>query len=396
MNAILVTHPAHFVRGSDGRVYAPDTFLGAGFWARYLTVFDRVDVLTRVQSVEGIPPEAAIADGERVRFHDLPDYVGPGQYLRCRGTLKSGIDHAIEGYAAYCLRAPCPIADLTWRALRRRGLPFGVEVTGDPWDSLAAGTVRSLARPLARRVLVRTLRAQCREAIAVSYVTGRILQGRYPANPGAYTTHYSSIELPTEALIEAPREDFENAQRLIFVGSLAVRYKGVDVLIDALARLGRPALTLEVVGDGRTRPELEAQVVRLGLTKQVTFHGRLPAGEPIRKLLDQAHVFVLPSRAEGLPRALIEAMARGLPCIGSDVGAIGELLPSEDRVPPGDAAMLAQKIQQVLGSAERLKSAGQRNWQRSRDYLSDVLGARRTRFYEQLRRLSAPSEGGTA
>ncbi len=392
MKSILVTHPSHFVRGPDGRVYAPDTFLGTAFWARYLAGFDCVGVVARVRPVEAIPPETALADSEHIRFHDLPDYVGPRQYLRCRRTLKASVEQAINDYDAYCVRAPCPIANLTWRALRRRGLAFGVEVTGDPWDSLGPGTVRSAVRPIFRRMLVRRMRVQCREASAVAYVTRETLQVRYPPNPGAYTTNYSSIELSADALIQSPREDFEAAHRLIFVGSLAVRYKGVDVLIDALAKLNRSSLTLDIVGDGRSRPELESQVEQLGLAGQITFHGRLPAGDPIRALLDQAHLFILPSRAEGLPRALIEAMARGLPCIGSDIGAIGELLALEDRVPPGDAAQLAQKIQDVLASAERLRSAGQRNRERSRDYLADVLEVRRTRFYQQLSQLSVSNK----
>src|SRR5439155_26719861 len=95
-------------------------------------------------------------------------------------------------------------------------------------------------------------------------------------------------------------------------------------------------VTLDIVGDGRFRPELDRLAAELGIREQVCFRGQLPAGEPVRARLDAADLFVLPSRSEGLPRAMVEAMARALPCIGSNVGGILELLAPEDLAPAGD------------------------------------------------------------
>ena len=80
-------------------------------------------------------------------------------------------------------------------------------------------------------------------------------------------------------------------------------------------------LELTVVGDGRYQAELEARAAQLGLGQRVRFLGRLPAGEAVRAEMKRADVFILPSRQEGLPRAMVEAMALGLPCLGSTVGA---------------------------------------------------------------------------
>ena len=66
-------------------------------------------------------------------------------------------------------------------------------------------------------------------------------------------------------------------------------------------------------------------------------------GHGVTEQLDAADVFVLPSRQEGLPRAMIEAMARSLPCVGSDVGGISELIP-DWVVPPNDPQALALKF----------------------------------------------------
>ena len=87
-------------------------------------------------------------------------------------------------------------------------------------------------------------------------------------------------------------------------------------------------LTLRVVGDGKRRPDLEALAAQLNCRERIVFAGQLPSTAIIGEL-DRADLFVLPSRQEGLPRAMIEAMARALPCIGSDVAGFPELLPLE-------------------------------------------------------------------
>ena len=122
------------------------------------------------------------------------------------------------------------------------------------------------------------------------------------------------------------------------VGSFEQMYKAPDVLLDAFCRCISLGLDLQLVlvGDGRHRQSLKSRARRFNLGDRIQFLGWLPAGEAVRHELDRADVFVLPSRVEGLPRAMVEAMARGLPCIGSRVGGIPELLHPEDMVPPGD------------------------------------------------------------
>ncbi len=385
MASILVTHTSHFVRAPDGHVYAPHTLVARDFWARYRAVFDHVTVAARVRNARDKLTDLPRADGEGVEFCDLPDYVGPWQYLRSLAKLGARLREAIACANVVCLRAPCPIASLTWRELRRQSRPFGLEVVGDPSGSLAPGSVRSVARPIARWSLVRDLRAMCREACCVAYVTREALPQLYTAAPDAFTTNYSSIELPFEAVADAPRTEIATIPRLIYVGTLAVLYKAPDVLIRGVAHIGRSDLHLTLVGDGRKRRSLETLGESLGIADHVTFAGYLPAGRAVREALDAADIFVLPSRgAEGLPRAMIEAMARGLPCIGSTVGGIPELLPPEDLVPPGDVPALADKIMELIDSQDRFAAASKRNLEASRQFLGSVLEPKRKTFYTEL------------
>ena len=117
----------------------------------------------------------------------------------------------------------------------------------------------------------------------------------------------------------------------------------------------------------------------------MTFLGQLPAGAAIRAQLDQADLFVLPSYQEGLPRAMIEAMARALPCIGSNVGGIPELLSAENMVLPGDVTALANKIREVVTDPQRMEQMSIRNLEKAKEYREDILHARRVAFYHQVR-----------
>jgi colanic acid/amylovoran biosynthesis glycosyltransferase len=151
------------------------------------------------------------------------------------------------------------------------------------------------------------------------------------------------------------------AVRALCVASLREK-KGHKVLFDALAS-GKPGLdriSLDVVGNGELRAELESYAERLGLAGRVTFHGSLTEPDVARKL-DEADLFVLPSivdqngDTEGIPVALMEAMAAGVPVIASRITGVPELVREGSTgmlVEPGDAADLADKLVEVIAAED--------------------------------------------
>jgi glycosyltransferase involved in cell wall biosynthesis len=139
-------------------------------------------------------------------------------------------------------------------------------------------------------------------------------------------------------------------------------------------------IQLSIVGNGRCRSSLEAHAQRLGIQQAVRFVGRVPAGRAVRQILDGADLFVLASKTEGLPRAMIEAMARGLPCIGSAVGGIPELLSPEELVSRGDAVALARKIAEISADPGRMSRLSTENLARARNYHDSILRKRRRAF----------------
>jgi len=107
-----------------------------------------------------------------------------------------------------------------------------------------------------------------------------------------------------------------SSKRIIAVGRLE-REKGFDRLLEAMAKLppGCSDWDLVILGEGSARGALEQQIKSLGLSERVTMPGWV---ESIWDGLSKATFFVLPSRYEGFPSALLEAMAIGLPCVAVD------------------------------------------------------------------------------
>jgi glycosyltransferase involved in cell wall biosynthesis len=202
------------------------------------------------------------------------------------------------------------------------------------------------------------------------------------------TTYYSSIDLQPQVVLPAPRiySEGKTAHTLICVGAMEMMYKAQDVLIRASALCAQRGLDVRLVlaGDGKMRKGLEILTRALGIENRTTFTGQLSTESEINAALDKADLFVLPSRSEGLPRAMIEAMARGLPCIGSDVGGIPELISASSLVPADDAPALAAKIEEVLTTPGRMQRMSKENLERIPDYSEENLRHRRQAFYNHL------------
>jgi glycosyltransferase involved in cell wall biosynthesis len=292
------------------------------------------------------------------------------------------------------MRVSSQIAGCLEPIVFRRGQPYGVEVVNDPFAVFAPGAVDYRLRPLFRWRFTRQLRRQCERAGAAAYVTEKALQSRYPCP--RFAAGVSDVEITTGALLDTPRSfscatDQRQGFRLITVASLAQMYTAPDVLIRAVAEGVQAGLNLKlrIAGDGKHRAAMERLSASLRLADRVHFLGQLPAGARVREELDSSDLFLLPSRSEGLPRALVEAMARSLPCIASNVGGIPELLAPEDLVPPGDTASLAGKLIEVLRNPGRMDAMAARNLLRAADFRDDLLAGRRDAFFREVRRVTS-------
>ncbi len=168
----------------------------------------------------------------------------------------------------------------------------------------------------------------------------------------------------------------------LFVGNL-LPVKGLDVLIEALSEetlSGRfdGELLVPIAGDGRMRRRLERQLSRNGLNETVRLLGRL-SREEVALWMNAADVLVLPSRNEGCPNVVLEALCCGTPVVASRVGAVPDLLDdaSGTIVPPEDPQALARGIKDALGrnwNREHIRSrVEEKSWENNARQMRHIL-----------------------
>lgn len=391
---VMVALENRFLKTTNGNIYST-TVCDYTFWRRYLQVFDEVVVLARVADISEEKLEKPFANGPNVSFLPLPTFIGPWQFLRQYRKVNALARSAIHKADAFILKVPGTVSTLLWRYLSRRKIPYGVEVVADPWDALSQGAVKNVLRPILRYKMSHDLSQQCQSAFAATYVTESALQKRYPTT--GWQTYFSDVTLPNDAIIDDAQVEnriietkaklISNAPlRICYVGTLAELYKAPDVLIDAISLCITRGVNLELVmlGDGKYKKQLEQRVEKLGLGNKVRFLGNVSPAKAVFEQLDQSDLYVVPSRQEGLPRALVEAMARGLPCISSTVGGVPELLDAEDLVAPGDPKALALKIESVLSDIKLLEKMARRNLKKALQFRADYLNKRRIEFHKKI------------
>lgn len=155
----------------------------------------------------------------------------------------------------------------------------------------------------------------------------------------------------------------ESGDRLVVgMGRLSAE-KGFDLLIRAFAQVAadHPGWTLKILGEGPQRAELQGLIKECGLSERVSLAGW--SKEP-SAVLSRADLFVLPSRYEGFPNALLEAMACGLPAISFDCeSGPAEIIRHETDgllVPPGDVAALARAMDRLMLNPDERRQFGLR------------------------------------
>ena len=370
------------------------------YWSRYLEIFSEVVILARVNDSPRQQDEEQRADGPGVSFKSLPDYTGPWQYLRARRQARKIAREAIEECDACLLRVPGIVSHMVWREIVGAKKPYALEIMGDPWEALSPGTWPHISRPIFRQIATQQLKRICSGAMAANYVTSETLQKRYPPSKNAYAVGISDVSLENPSLPakviqdryrrvqESPWKDPNDGTpiRIGFIGSFASMYKGPDTILHAVALCKKNLnLRLEMVGAGRYLPEMKVLAAKLGIADRVEFRGELSSGPSIFEFLDSIDLFVMPSRAEGLPRALVEAMSRGCPCIASAVGGIPELLEASDLVLPDSPEELAQLILQVAADSNRLLAMSARNLAKAAQFSPQKLNESRRAFLEEIK-----------
>jgi len=219
--------------------------------------------------------------------------------------------------------------------------------------SCRGSDINHMSQPrLQGRMIVSSLRA-CRRVFVMSEeMRTRVLNwGLDPARVDVVSNGVdaSRFRPADRAQARAELRIAPDARVVVCVSRLS-HEKGIDVLIDAMAQIDDPSVRLYLIGDGAERSALAARAVSARVSGRVVFPLTRPHDE-IPRWLAAADVAVLPSHAEGMPNAVLEALSCGRPMVATAVGGTRELVHDAalgTLVPPGDAGSLATALRAAL------------------------------------------------
>lgn len=389
---LLVISDSHIIKTPDGKYWCNTAVHGYDFWKRYLNVFEEVHVVSRVNRVESVDEQSLIrADGNGVKIVDLPFVRGFSEYLKNLLSFAKKVKKAIGNEEVAVFRVPSLPAFIMLYYFKKLKRPYAFEVIADPFDCYAESKI-------VQKLFTFILKRECKKANGVSYVTKDFLQERYPCkalidgeSENHFTSYYSSINLSDDFFGEERHYDKIDNLRIVHVASaINSDVKGHTTLINVVEVLKEKGYNvhLNCLGTGNYVSFYEEMVTRKGLTEEITFLGLYSSKIYIKQLLMNSDIFVFPTKAEGLPRVLIEAMATGLPCLSTPVNGIPELIEKKYLFDPFDVEGFVSKIEQLINNPKELMDMSSNNLVKAREYQNDVLEARRNEFYQKLKKLA--------
>jgi glycosyltransferase involved in cell wall biosynthesis len=384
---LLVTHEIH-AREVNGRFYNHERgVIDYNALCNYRYLIKDIVLVVRGKKADSVGEGWLRIDGEGISVAPIREPDSFIDIIILLPEIVAAISRAVKLCDRYIVRLPGPtgtIVAIVLIALRKK---YGVEFVGQASETFILTRKALRLRRLYGWIIHFATRLLVWLAYCVAY-RSEYLRELYPNKSAKHEWVFSGAQLD-EKVITGPRsvESFQTKVfNIIFVGRLHAE-KGLINLLHACKILSERAdkpVELHLVGDGVEYQRLKEETDNLGIGHIVRFHGRIPRGPKLFSLLDQAHLFVLPSLSEGMPRSLIEAMARGLPAIGSSVGGIPELLDKDYLFPPNNPDAIAEKILSLIGNPEKLAAMSLRNFTASKAHWNEGLESAKSGFWNEV------------
>jgi glycosyltransferase involved in cell wall biosynthesis len=382
---VVFMHDHRFLRDSYGRIYSEGKITDAVL-ARYRELANEVVIVSRLHDVSSVEGLIELDTGSVCMAPVKGLSIGPILGLHLLSNIRL-VWREFASARTVVVRVPSFLSLLALPILLVQRKIYFVEVVGLPNEAVRGHGSGAIHR-LIGNIMLHATRLLVRKASGAMYVTQTALQSEFPN--GGLTVAASNVELPRAPLNPGMRT--YNARnippKIGLIGSYSTSYKGIDVAVRAIAALHSQgvACALHILGSGDDAPYRKL-ADDLDCTHAVRFDGIRRGGIEVAEWLDGMDIYIQPSRQEGLPRALVEAMARGLPAVGSDLAGIPELLPDRWLIQVGDVNALTDRLGILLASQEERQVAGEANLLRAHNYDRGVLRERRQNFWRKAAQL---------
>ncbi len=366
----------------DGKYYAT-TFSRELISERYLSVFDEFTMFASVYPGNHQTPDCLmLSSGNGVEFRFQQSAKRPVDLWLKAQALRREIGDLLSSMDGVIIRLPSMLGRLACEVCRKIGKPYLVEAVGCPLDSLWNHSWRG--KMLAPIVFHQTRRC-IRNAPYVVYTSKKFLPGRYPTQ--GQHTHASNVFLChfDDSTIERRLKKISLLNKSITIGScgqIDLPFKGHKFVVEAISIMNREGYDFyyELVGAGN--PEYIVNIARrFNVENRVKIIGRKQQKD-VFEWLDTIDIYVQPSLTEGMPRALVEAMSRGVPSLGSDAGAIPELLLPQCLFEKKNVHSLTRTVQYVNS---HMPEVATEVYNRSKEYNLTKIEARRKKIFEKFK-----------
>ncbi len=377
---VLCCH-GHYYNGSDA-------IIDYAYLTRYLAHYEDIQVLVRTRNVTDVDDALPRLDGDGVTIVPLPDPKSLLKAIIGLPAMIRDIKNAAKASQACYIKMPDVLGTLVGLTLWWLQRDYAVEVVADSYEGIRHAKKTMWGCRLYATLLDRLTRVIVSRALTVAYIS-RYLQSRYPHRKSDQQFVFCSVDIAekdrgqTRSIDELDVTPFQ----IVAAGRLSAE-KGHVYLIRAMKKIvdsSESQVTLDLLGEGPERPALEAEVMALGLENHVRLLGYVKRGDSLNYCLDKAQLYVLPSLTEGMGRGLIEAMARGVPCVATAVGGVPEYLDHDCLVEAADSSALADKILQLRHEPETLVQWSKANIEATRAFSPERLQGIKTQFWSAVK-----------
>jgi glycosyltransferase involved in cell wall biosynthesis len=379
----------------DGPIYhdtISDSFLGLHYndqlVERYRYLGDKVTFLMRVKPVD--PQEAS--GYSRITATDfgvieIPNFKSIRSFFKNKPIAKSIIHEAVANHDIIVCRLPSSAGAIAYNEAIRQQKPVLVEVVACVFDALWNYDWRGKLLAHQRYYYYKRLMRKVSFAI---YVTEDFLQSRYPTNGISASCSDVELQPQNEDMLQLRLTKIRNrqpAEPLVLgtIAALDVPYKGQVDVIKALGLLKKKGIFFKykLVGQGNLLA-IQKAIKLHDVEDLVQIIGPVPHGD-VFSFLQNIDLYIQPSKQEGLPRVIVEAMSTACPCLGSHVGGIPELIDSEALFKPGNVDEIVSKLEAI--NPKWLQEQAESNFMMAKRYDTTLLDAKREAFYEKFLRL---------
>ena len=300
------------------------------------------------------------------------------------GTL--GIKNEIREADCVIVRMPSFLGKKAIKISKDMKKKCIVELVACPWDSLWNHSIKGkIVAPYMTIVTKKIIR----DAKYVIYVTNEFLQKRYPTKGESVNCSNVVLTKFDDFVLARRIERIKSNKEKIIIGTIAaidVKHKGQQFIIEALGKLKKEGINnyeYQLVGSGNNN-YLKKICKKYNVEDEVKFLESKPHNE-IFNWLENIDIYVQPSRQEGLPRALIEAMSMGVPAFGAKTGGIPELIHNE--LIFSNTKNNIEEICNILKSFnnEKLIEEAKKNYNIAKIYDKNLIDKRRNNFFKNVK-----------